>query len=135
MYATLYTLQENNVATVLEIHRLLSNTIWMFYLALGLWGLYRAIRREPVDGSYVGAIAIIQLVVLLQGVLGFVLHFDGARPERANIHILYGIFSLIFLPGMFAYLRGDDSNRAQWVYALSTLFMFGVALRTISTGV
>lgn len=123
------------MAAVLEVHRLLSNTVWMFFLALGLWGIYRAVRRQPVDGSYVGAMAIIQVVVLLQGVLGGVLHLDGTRPERAGIHILYGIFAIIFLPGMFTYLRGDDSNRAQWVYALCALFMFGVTLRTITTGV
>lgn len=118
-----------------EIHQALSNTIWLFYLALGLWGLFRAIRRQPVDGSYLGAMVVIQIVVLLQGVLGGILYLDGLRPVRSGVHILYGVFSIVFLPGMFAYLRGDDSNRAQWVYALATLFMFGVALRAISTGV
>lgn len=120
---------------IIDVHTALSRTIWMFYLALGLWGLYRAIRRQPVDGSYLGALVVIQLVVLLQGLLGGVLYLQGGRPIRTSIHILYGVFSIVFLPGMFAYMRGDDSNRAQWVYALTTLFMFGVALRTISTGV
>ena len=118
-----------------EIHRALSNTIWLFYLVLGLWGLFRAIRRQPVDGSYLGAMVVIQIVILVQGVLGGGLYLADLRPVRSGIHILYGIFAIVFLPGMFAYLRGDDSNRAQWVYALATLFMFGVALRSISTGV
>ncbi len=123
------------MSVIVEIHRALSNTIWLFYLALGLWGLFRAIRRQPVDGSYLGAMVVIQIVVLVQGVLGGVLYLGDLRPVRSGIHILYGIFAIVFLPGMFAYLRGDDSNRAQWVYALATLFMFGVALRAISTGV
>ncbi len=120
---------------IIDIHNALARTIWMFYLVLGLWGLYRAIRRQPVDGSYLGALVVIQLVVLLQGLLGGVLYLQGGRPIRTGVHILYGIFSIVFLPGMFAYMRGDDSNRAQWVYALTTLFMFGVALRSIGTGV
>jgi hypothetical protein len=37
------------------------------------------------------------------------------------------------MPGAFAYVRGDDSNNTQWLYALLTLFLFGVALRAIGT--
>ena len=107
----------------------------MFYLIVGLWGLYRAIRRQPVNGSYLGALVVIQIVVVVQGLLGGYLHLQGGRPERSGIHILYGLFAIVFIPGMFAYLRGDDSNRAQWVYALCTLFMVGVSLRAISTGI
>ncbi len=121
--------------TIFDIHNALSRTIWMFYLIVGLWGLYRAIRRQPVNGSYIGALVVIQIVVLAQGLLGGYLYLQGGRPLRSGVHILYGLFAIVFIPGMFAYLRGDDSNRAQWVYALCTLFMFGVALRAISTGV
>lgn len=118
--------------TIVEIHRLLANSIWMFYLALALWGLFRAIRREPVDGSYLGALVVIQVLVLVQGLLGGVLLAGGSRPGRPELHLLYGIFSVVFIPGLFAYLRGDDSNRAMWVYALATLFMVGVSLRLTS---
>jgi hypothetical protein len=118
---------------IFEIHRVISNTIWMFYLAIAIWGIYRAIRGMSVDGSYFGAIAVIQIVVLLQVILGGVLYFDGGRPGRELVHYLYGAFSVVFLPGLFAYLRGDDSNSAQWIYALASLFMFGVTLRIIGT--
>jgi heme A synthase len=116
-----------------EIHRILSNTIWMFYLAIAIWGLIRAVRARPVDGSYFGAMAVIQIVVVLQVILGAILYADGARPGRELVHYLYGAFSVVFLPGLFAYLQGDDSNRAQWIYALASLFMFGVTLRIIGT--
>lgn len=118
---------------IFEIHRVISNTIWMFYLAIAIWGIYRAIRGMRVDGSYFGAIAVIQIVVLLQVILGAALYFDGGRPGRELVHYLYGAFSVVFLPGLFAYLRGDDSNGAQWIYALASLFMFGVTLRIIGT--
>ncbi|HSM56309.1 MAG TPA: hypothetical protein VK879_09155 [Candidatus Sulfomarinibacteraceae bacterium] len=121
------------MAAISEIHRVLSNTIWMFYLAIAVWGLYRAVRGKAVDGSYFGAIAVIQIVILVQVILGGLLYLDGARPGRQLIHYLYGAFGVVFLPGLFAYLRGDDSNRAQWVYALASLFMFGVTLRIIGT--
>lgn len=121
------------MTAVFELHRVLSNTIWMFYLLIALWGLLRAIRGMSVDGSYFGAIAVIQIVITLQALLGGALYLTGARPDRELVHYLYGAFGIVFLPGLFAYLRGDDSNRAQWIYALAALFMFGVILRITGT--
>jgi hypothetical protein len=117
---------------LLEFHRLLSNSIWLFFLMLGLWGLIRAFRQQPVDGSYFGALVIGELIYLLEAILGAILYFTPSGPA-SWIHILYGVFSAIFLPGLFTYLKGDDSNRAQWAYALGALFMFGLVLRSITT--
>jgi hypothetical protein len=87
----------------------------------------------PVDGSYFGAIVVIQIVLVVEVLLGAVLYFSGARPNRQLVHYLYAAFGVVFLPGLFAYLQGDDSNRAQWIYALAALFMFGVILRITGT--
>lgn len=122
--------------TVVRIHAALANTVWIFFLALGLWGLYRAIRRMNVDSSFLGALVIAEGLYLLQGVLGVVLWVSGRSVyvPRMTMHVLYGVFAVVFLPFLFTYQRGDDSNRAQWVYALGLLFLFGIALRAIYTG-
>lgn len=123
---------------VLTLHSRLSNTVWLFFLALGLWGVFRALRGQGVDSSYLGAIVIGQLLFVVQVILGAILWAGGylaglARPE---IHVLYGGFVLVFLPFVyFVLLRGDDSNRGQWVLGLVNLFLFGIALRLITTGV
>jgi hypothetical protein len=119
---------------IIELHRVLSNTIWLFLLLLGLWGLFRAIRRNSVDGSYMGAMVIGELLLVLQTVLGIILLIGGEQPGR-TIHLLYGAFAVVALPGLFALLRGDDSSRAQFYYAALILFLFGVSLRAIGTGV
>jgi hypothetical protein len=123
---------------VAEIHRVLANTVWLFWLALGLWGLYRAVRGQGVDGSFVGAAAIGQGLFVLQAILGFILWFAGldVMLQRPGIHLLYGVFSVVFPPFIyFVVLRDDDTNRAQWVLAFTALFMFGITLRSIATGV
>lgn len=119
---------------ITQIHDALSKTSQLFFLALGLWGLFRAIRNNGVDGSYMGALVIGEGLFLLQALLGVILLIDGARPGRM-IHLLYGAFAIVALPGLFAYIKGDDSNRAQWYYAILTLFLFGVTFRSIGTGV
>jgi hypothetical protein len=120
--------------TILTLHRVLSNTTWLFFLLVGLWGLYRAIRGNGVDGSYLGAMAVGEILFVVQALLGVILLIGSFSPGR-GVHILYGVFALLAMPGLFAYLRGDDSNNAQWAYATMTLFLFGVALRSIGTGV
>ncbi len=126
------------MTTISAIHGALSNTTWIFFLILGLWGLFRAIRGQAVNGNYLGAAFIGQLLFVAQAVLGALLWIGGnnANLQRPGIHLLYGVFALVFLPFIYlSVLRGDDTNRAQWVLAFTTLFLFGIALRGISTAV
>lgn len=116
------------------IHTQLAQTIWMFFLAIGLWGLVRAIRGLGVEASYLGAMVIGQLLFVIQAVLGVILWLNGqmVAVERPFMHVLYGSFALVFLPFVFlAWLKGDDSNRGMWVLTFTVLFIFGVALRNI----
>lgn len=122
--------------TIATIHGTFSNTIWLFFLIIGLWGLVRAIQGLGVDGSYLGACAIAEVLYVVQAILGILLIINGRLSylSRPSMHILYGVFALVFLPFVyFAMLRGDDSNRAQWVLSFATLFLFGIALRGITT--
>lgn len=126
------------MATLAAIHGALSNTAWLFFLIIGLWGLYRAIRGQAVNGTYLGAAFIGQLIFVAQAILGAILWIGGgdAAMQRPGIHLLYGVFALVFLPFVYlSVLRGDDTNRAQWVLAFATLFLFGIALRGITTAV
>lgn len=126
------------MSVVLSIHSALSNTAWLFFLILGVWGLFRAIRGQAVNGNYLGAAFIGQLIFVAQAVLGAVLWLGGMSGgiQRPGIHLLYGVFALVFLPFIYlSVLKGDDTNRAQWVLAFTTLFLFGIALRGISTAV
>lgn len=126
------------MTTLIAIHGALSNTAWLFFLILGLWGLYRGIRGQSVDGSYLGAAFIGQLIFVTQAIFGALLWIGGgnAAIQRPGIHLLYGVFALVFLPFIYlSVLRGDDTNRAQWVLAFTTLFLFGIALRSISTAI
>lgn len=126
------------MTTIATIHGALANTAWLFFLLIGLWGLYRAIRGQSVNGSYLGAAFIGQAIFVIQNILGALLWIGGhsGNMVRPGIHALYGIFALVFLPFIYlSVLRGDDTNRAQWVLAFTTLFLFGIALRLISTSI
>ena len=61
------------MSTLIAIHSALSNTAWLFFLILGLWGLFRAIRGQSVNGNYLGAAFIGQMIFVVQAVLGTIL--------------------------------------------------------------
>ncbi len=121
------------MAYIGELHRVISLSSVIFLGFIGIWGFIRAIRDNGVDGSYMGALVIGELLLILQALLGLIMVIDGARPGR-TVHFIYGAFALVALPGLFAYLKGDDTNQSQWYYAIAALFLAGVAVRAIGTG-
>ncbi len=123
---------------VFTLHRGFTNTVSLYFLVLGVWGLYRAIRGQNVAGNYLGALAIGQGVLVLQVIIGGILFFNGRSAEmtRPDVHFLYGSFVLIFLPFIYgAVLRGDDSNRGMWVWSFVNLFMFLLSYRFFVTAI
>jgi hypothetical protein len=113
---------------IIIFHQRFANTVWLYLLILGLWSLWRAIRGQGVSGNFLGALAIGEIMIVIQAALGAVLYLTGHGTvlNEPAIHILYAAFSLVFLPFVFLYwLRGDDSNRAQWVLTFAVLFQFG----------
>ena len=114
--------------TIVILHARLANTVWLYLLILGLWSLWRAIRSEGLNSNFFGALVIAQVLIFSQAILGALLWLSGQSSELLNstMHFLYAGFSLVFLPFVFLYwLRGDDSNRGQWVMSFAVLFQFG----------
>ncbi len=122
------------MATLSFIHARLSVTVLLFMLALGLWALWSYLRGEGMSGSLWGGLVIGELLILVEGLLGAVLFAAGLRPERSAIHILYGVFLAVALPGAFSFTRGRSSRSEALIYALVALFLAGVTIRARLTG-
>ena len=122
---------------IFALHQGFTNTAVLFFLVLGLWGLFRSIRGKAVDGSYMGALVVAQILLTVNIIVGGILWLNGrsAGMARFDVHVLYGAFVLVFLPFVYGVLlRGDDTNRAQWVWGFVNLFMFFLIPRFFVTG-
>ncbi|RPI30901.1 MAG: hypothetical protein EHM70_12745 [Chloroflexota bacterium] len=119
--------------SLVDIHARLANTALLYGVLLGVWGLWRFFRKQGVDSSYWGALAIAELLIAIQAGLGVVLWLNGARPDR-TIHILYGVVSLLAIPTAFALTKGRDKRSDMLVYGAVLLFLCGLILRAVSTG-
>ena len=113
-------------------HERLAGTVAMFTVLAGLWGVVAALRRRPVEAGYWGIVAVGEILILAQAVLGVLLYIGGERPGR-GIHILYGAVTALALPALYALTRGRDDHRAQWSYALLFFLLTALSLRAVVT--
>jgi hypothetical protein len=116
------------------IHNRLSVTMLLFMAALGIWGLWNAVRGAGMSPSYWGGLVIGQGLVVAQGLIGGLLYVLGAAPTRGLLHVLYGVAALISLPAAFAFTRGRSTRYEALIYAVVALFLAGVTVRARLTG-
>jgi len=118
---------------LIGIHDTLSRTIILFALAMGLWATWRFFRKQGVDSSYLGALIIGEILVLAQGAIGVLLVILGARPGDL-LHFLYGVLVALGWPAVYVYTNARTTRNEAMIYALVSLFIFGLGLRAIMTG-
>jgi hypothetical protein len=115
------------------LHDRLSITLMLFMAAIGVWGIVAYLRGQSISGSYAGALAIGEALVLMQVGAGVVMFATGARPPTST-HYLYGLTAVLVLPFAWSYLRTRDQRLALLIYSLVALFIFGLAVRGVITG-
>jgi hypothetical protein len=114
--------------TLDAIHSILFNMHILYSLALGIWSAVMAAREQSISGNFWGAVAtsaILAAVVLLVGV---VMILQGLRLERTGIYLLYMLWLIIIMPGLFSMLRGRDDRSAALAFSMLSFFNFFVSL-------
>jgi hypothetical protein len=123
-----------NFNTILFLHQGLSRTAWMFMLVISAAALVYYMRNKPLDGQFFGIIAAGEVLMLVQACLGLtILLFFGVQPGRL-VHFLYGFLTILVFPAIYYYTDGEGDRRAALMWLLTAIFMFGLALRAITTG-
>ena len=118
------------------IHGRLANAALLFSIICVAWGFLNFIRKQPVTGSYWGALVILQLLAMAQVVVGIVVYAStgGGQLARPIVHLLYAATLVISLPAAYVYTGGKDTQRENLIYALVCLWLVFIVERSISTG-
>jgi hypothetical protein len=120
--------------SIIDFHGRLGYTAMYYTIILAVWGLWRYLRKQGVDSGYWGALVIAEILYLLQAGLGAFLWISRIGNLTGHaIHILYGVVSVLVVPGVFIYTHGDDRRRASLLYGLFSLFLIGIIIRAITT--
>src|SRR5215472_7414753 len=96
----------------------------LFAAALGVWGTVSFMRRREVSGGFRSSYLLMIALTAVQGAIGLVL-ITQTRP-RELLHVVYGAFAFLFLPGVYFWAgRGSKAREAAfmaiacWVVAIA----------------
>ena len=117
-----------------DIHARLANTAILYFLIVSIWGWVRYFRKQGVDSTYWGMLAIAEILVVVQALLGGYLWIVGLRPGR-TLHLLYGIVVLLMIPGAYIYTHGQDERPEIMIYGMVTIVAVGLIMRAMVTGI
>ncbi|MEX2160516.1 MAG: hypothetical protein WD751_01260 [Anaerolineales bacterium] len=115
------------------LHAGLAITSLYFFLIISIWGYFRFFRRQGIDSNFWGVLAIGEILLVGQSLLGGLLLAQGAQPARGWLHILYGAVILIMIPGAYLYTRGRGERAEIMVYSTAAIITCGLILRAIYT--
>ena len=90
------------------LHFRFAVALLLLAVVLGVWGLYQFLRRRQVSPGFRAGFLLMTALTAVQGLLGLLL-LTVAQP-RELLHVLYGVFAIVFLPGVYLYA---DRGRAE----------------------
>ncbi|HEX9099147.1 MAG TPA: hypothetical protein VF956_06635 [Candidatus Dormibacteraeota bacterium] len=115
------------------LHRFGATALVAFAVLLGIWGAYGYFRNAQVSGGFRSSYLILAGLTALQGLVGLGLFVAGQRPHEL-LHVVYGIFAVLFLPGAYLYAHGGSKRREAIILAAAAWIVAVAYFRGISTG-
>lgn len=121
------------IAALQALHIVLSRAVILFAIVLGLWGTYQLARYRQVSGGFRSSYLLMIALTGILGIVGAVLLLTGQRPHEL-LHVVYGIFAILFLPAVYFYSeRRDDLREAAFLAAACWIVVVALA-RGVATG-
>lgn len=117
------------------VHKTIGFAIVGLAAILPLWGLVALIIKREPNRWFWRVLAVLQAVLVLQLIAGLILLATGHHLP-STLHLLYGsVFPAIVLVIAHVIGRGLDNEEDTWkVFAVAGLFLFGLTLRALTTG-
>jgi heme A synthase len=121
------------VAALQALHVVLSRAAILFAIVLGIWGTYQLARYRQVSGGFRSSYLLMIALTVVQGIVGGFLLLGGQRPHEL-LHVVYGVFAVLFLPAVYFYSeRRDDLREAAFLAAACWIVVVAL-VRGLLTG-
>jgi CDP-diglyceride synthetase len=119
-------------ATLGSLHGFAARALLAYAVILGIWGAYRYFRNQELSGGFRASFLIMAGLTAVQGLLGLATFVLGARPTTL-LHVVYGIFAVVFLPGTYLYAQNGSRRREAVILAGAAWIVTIAYLRGIAT--
>ena len=113
-------------------HGFAARALLAYAVVLGIWGAYRYFRNQELGGGFRASFLIMAGLTAIQGLLGLATFILGTRPHTL-LHIVYGVFAVIFLPGVYLWAQGGSRRREAVILAGAAWIVSIAYLRGIAT--
>jgi hypothetical protein len=121
------------IDAIVFIHAVLARALLLFAVLLGIWGTYLYFRKSAVTGGFRSSFLILGGLIAVQGVAGLIVLAAGHRPTEL-LHMVYGVFAVLFIPGVYLYAHGGTPRR-EAVFLAGAAWIVSVAFfRGFATG-
>jgi heme A synthase len=121
------------IATLAFLHTLGARTLLAFAVILAIWGTYLYFRKAELSGGFRSSYLIMAGLTAVQGLLGLAAFALGGRPTTL-LHLVYGAFAVLFLPGAYFYAHGGSRRREAIILAGAAWIVSIAYYRGIATG-
>jgi heme A synthase len=106
----------------------------IYAVLLGLWGTLHYVRNQRLGGGFRSSYVIMAALIPIQGLLGVGALLASGQPREGILHMVYGIFAVLFIPGAYLYSRGGTDRRETLVLAGASWIVAIAFFRGIATG-
>jgi heme A synthase len=120
--------------TLVFLHAYGARVLILFAVLLALWGTVQYFRNRPLSGGFRSGFLIMAGVTAVQGLLGLSALFVGGNPREGILHMVYGAFAVLFLPGAYVYAQGGTQRRETVILAGACWIVAIAYIRGTSTG-
>lgn len=114
------------------LHGYGARVLLVFAIVLGVWGAYHYFRTHRLSAGFRSTYLIMAVLTPVQGLLGAGTFVAGGSPHL--LHLVYGAFATLFLPGAYLYSRGTDARREALILAAASWIVAIAYFRGIATG-
>lgn len=118
---------------VLFLHQRFAVALVLFAALLLLWGAYGYIRHKQVSGGFRSSFILMAGLTAVQGLLGLIVLATGGGLHD-KLHIIYGVFAVLFLPGWYVYFSRQDAPREAAFLTFGAAIVAVAYLRGFMTG-
>jgi heme A synthase len=105
------------------LHQRFAVALILYAILLGIWGGFQFLRRRAVSAGFRSSYVLMIGLLAVQGLLGLLL-LTSHSPRQGILHVVYGIFAIVFLPGVYFYaVRGSKGRDPGVARAREAAFM------------
>jgi heme A synthase len=116
---------------VLFLHQRFAVALILFAVILGAWGAVSFATRRAVSPGFRSSYVLMIALTAVQGLLGAASLFNHRPPL---LHFVYGIFAIVFLPGVYFYAARGSKPREAAFMAISCWIVAIAFARGVVTG-